>query len=296
MATSRHRPRCWPPPSSPGVWSGRSGAAIVALYPAAPTALVVWSAALVGHARSRRASSPSRSPSPGGPHWCPGGPRSSADLLATSPTWLAHRVCLRPVSVQRRAARLPIDDGSSCNLKAAEHSTQRCLGTSAKGRRTYRNTDCERSALSGADPPRGRRAGGGDVTRQAATPATTPAVRPAVPPGRFAASSSIGPSATGTSTVGEVIDLDSARRVRRSSQQLTGWACPECDLTAGPFEAAEASMLATLHDQVLRHPPRTAIPHTVKCSCSPAASAVDNATDNAIDQPSTEAADPAVDH
>ncbi len=73
----------------------------------------------------------------------------------------------------------------------------------------------------------------------------------------------VGPVAGGAAPVSEVIDLNSARQTRqarRSAVADTGWACPECALSAGPFAAAEAAMLAALHDQVLRHSPRTALP------------------------------------
>lgn len=36
------------------------------------------------------------------------------------------------------------------------------------------------------------------------------------------------------------------------------WSCPECKLVAGPFVAAEAAMLAAVHDRVMGHPIRTA--------------------------------------
>lgn len=70
----------------------------------------------------------------------------------------------------------------------------------------------------------------------------------------------IAPAApVGTAPAGEVIDLSSARRSREADRRVSGWTCPECDLTAGPFVAAEATLLATVHDQVMGHPLRTAI-------------------------------------
>jgi hypothetical protein len=62
---------------------------------------------------------------------------------------------------------------------------------------------------------------------------------------------------TGAGT-GDVIDLDSARRVRDARRDVW-WDCDACRLSAGPFVRAEAALLADVHDRVMRHADATAL-------------------------------------
>ena len=65
------------------------------------------------------------------------------------------------------------------------------------------------------------------------------------------------PAGSGSASPHPVIDIhtmDALPSDRRPSE----WACPECGLVAGPFVAAEAAMLAAVHDRVIGHPIRTA--------------------------------------
>ena len=49
------------------------------------------------------------------------------------------------------------------------------------------------------------------------------------------------------------------RRDPRTGRGAQGWACPHCGLTAGPFGADEATLLARLHEQVMSHPAGTTV-------------------------------------
>jgi hypothetical protein len=49
------------------------------------------------------------------------------------------------------------------------------------------------------------------------------------------------------------------RRDPRTGRRSDGWACVHCGLTAGPFAADEAALLARLHEQVMSHPAGTTV-------------------------------------